>query len=325
MDLLAFAGTALGFGFASGLRFYAVALTIGVGVHFQRITPYPGLEGLRALDNHAMLAILTVAFAMELFADKIPWMDSLWDSMHILIRPLGAAALMATALGHADLKMRIGLATLSGAAALAGHSAKAGTRLLVNHRQEPLTNFALSLGEDFLAFGLTLLTISFPKFVVSLGIGFFLIFAMASPKLFRLVRIECIALGSLFRGEPPWSEAMPVRYTDFLNEAFGLEGIRVWVRCAAGSGIGSLRHSVGYLCLADDRLIFVARRLFKLRSYEIPLEKVERIRQRKRLLLNRLTIIRYGSRRQAFYFFKNTAHRLDELMTRIYQATAETE
>ena len=323
MDLPNLIGTALGFGFASGLRFYAVVLTIAVGMHFHRLVLSPGLERLKALDNPIVLAIATVAFTVELFADKIPWVDSLWDAMHILIRPLGAAALMTTALGSADVDLvtRIGLATLSGVAALGGHSAKAGTRLLVNHRQEPLTNLSLSLGEDFLAFGLVLLTIAFPKFVISLGIGFFLLILIAFPKLFRLTRIECAALVSLFCGEPPWSETMPARYADYLDETFGLEGIRVWVRCAAGSGIGKLRHSIGYLCLTEDRLIFVARRLFKLRCYEIPLEKVERIRQRKRLLLNRLTIIRYGSRKQGFYFFKNTTHRLDELMTRIHQAT----
>jgi len=325
MDLPNLIGTALGFGFASGLRFYAVVLTIAVGLHFHRIILWPGLEHLKVLDNPMMMAIATVAFAVELFVDKIPWMDSLWDAMHILIRPLGAAALMATALQSADLKTRIGLAALAGFAALGGHCAKAGTRLLVNHSQEPLTNLALSLGEDFLAFGLALLTIAFPKFVISLGIGFFLLILIASPKLFRLIRIESAALVSVFRGEPPWSETMPVIYADYLDQTFGLEGIRVWVRCAAGSGIGKLRHSIGYLCLTEDRLIFVARRMFRLRCYEIPLEKVERIRQRKRLLLNRLTIIRYGSRKQGFYFFKNTTHRLDELMTRILQATTATE
>jgi hypothetical protein len=323
MDKVALFGTAAGLGFVWGLRLYATVLMIGLGLRFKSFSLYPGIENLKAFSNPVILMVAGVGSAVELVVDKAPWLDSLWDSFHIFIRPLGAAALAAIAFWSVDPLTRTLLAIVSGCAALAAHSTKAGIRLVINHRSEPLDNIGLSLAEDLLAFGIGWMSISFPKFVLTLIAGFFAIFLAALPRLFRLVRIELTALLAVFLNEPSWTEALPRDCGEFLEKKLRAENIRVWVRCAAGSGVGGLRHSIGYLSVTDGRLIFVTRRMFNFRFYEIPLEKIERIRYRKRLLLNRLSLIRYGSRKQTFYLFKNTTHRADDIMTEINKARVE--
>jgi len=85
-------------------------------------------------------------------------------------------------------------------------------------------------------------------------------------------------------------------------------GSRFFVRCTAGKGVKKLRHSVGYLQIDDDSLVFVTKRMFRMREHEIERSTIEDIQFKKRLLFDRL-IIRTGGKQQQFYFFKDTANR----------------
>ena len=106
------------------------------------------MEGLEVLADWRVLAIASVAFLAEFFADKIPYLDTAWDAIHTFIRPVGAAVLAATALNGMDPVLRTSLAILTGGVALTSHSGKAATRALVNHSPEPFSNLALSFAED---------------------------------------------------------------------------------------------------------------------------------------------------------------------------------
>ena len=93
-----------------------------------------------------------------------------------------------------------------------------------------------------------------------------------------------------------------------LDNKVGSRGRRFFIRCTAGKGVKKLRHSVGYLQITDDALVFVTKRMFRLRDHEIDRHTIEDIHFKKRLLFDRL-IIRTGGKQQQFYFFKDVSDR----------------
>jgi hypothetical protein len=148
MDNIGLLGSVLGLGFLAGIRLYATVLVVGLAVRFHLLHLKGGMEGLNVLADWRVLTIARIAFLAEFFADKIPYLDSAWDAVHTLIRPVGAAVLAATALGDMDPAIRTGVAILAGGVALTSHSGKAATRALANHSPEPFSNMGLSFIED---------------------------------------------------------------------------------------------------------------------------------------------------------------------------------
>ncbi len=151
MDTLQLLGSTLGLSFLAGMRLYATVLALGLGIRYHLFHLPQALGGLEVLAHPTVLVVAGVAFVAEFVADKIPWFDSLWDSIHTFIRPIGAALLGAAALGQMDPPIRVALALLCGGVALTSHSSKAATRVVVNHSPEPFSNIALSLAGDVAA------------------------------------------------------------------------------------------------------------------------------------------------------------------------------
>src|SRR5678815_2269483 len=149
MEVLNLLGSTMGLGLVSGLNLYATVLTVGLGIRLGLITLNPEMARLEVLASPYVLIAAGILFVIEFFADKIPWVDSIWDAIHTFIRPLGAAVVAATAIGAVNAETAI-IAALCAGISLSGHSAKAGTRLLANHSPEPFSNIALSLIEDVL-------------------------------------------------------------------------------------------------------------------------------------------------------------------------------
>ena len=298
MDTISILGSILGIGFLSGIRLYATVLAIGLAVRLGWLELGDKLSQLAVLADTRVLVVAGVLVALEFIADKIPWVDSLWDSVHTVIRPVGAALLGFQALGTSDPAMQAIVAILCGGMALTGHSSKAATRLAANHSPEPFSNIGLSVLEDlFVPVGLWL-ALQHPVLTLSL-LGIFLaVFLWLSPKIFRFLRVELTALAALLRKH-------------FVPEATRGEvllGVRVpvgpeGVRCVASKSIGGLRHSIGYLRFHPDRLDFVTRRLFRTRTYTVPLRELEAARWREGLLLDEL-ILKVGSQDRTFYVFK---------------------
>lgn len=149
-------GVISGSGWASGINLYLTALLLGVAGR-AGWTDIPDV-----LTRTDVMIVSGVLFGVEFVADKVPFLDSLWDTIHTVIRPLGAAAIGAVIAGDSG---SIGAALggiLSGALALDAHSAKASTRVMVNASPEPFSNAAVSLFEDFGVAGLVVLAVTFP-------------------------------------------------------------------------------------------------------------------------------------------------------------------
>lgn len=308
----------MGLGLVSGLNLYATVLTVGLGIRLGLITLNPELSGLAVLASPYVLIAAGVIYLVEFFADKIPWVDSIWDSVHTLIRPLGAALIGATAIGAVKPEAAV-IAALCAGVSLSGHSVKAGTRLLANHSPEPFSNIGLSLAEDFLVVIGSWVALRYPAIMVGVVAIFLTAFAWFAPKAFRLMRVEYLATLALLKkfylrakqyvfGERRQLAAVGADFTVPVD--------LVTVPSAAGKGVKRLRHSVGYLQIDDDSLVFVTRRMFRRRQHRIERSAIDDVEFNKRLLFDRL-IVRTGGKQQQFYFFKDIAnggHRVYEIL-----------
>jgi len=144
-------------GWASGLNAYATVLILGLLGRFAHTGGVP--EGFQRTDVLIVMAILTL---IEFVADKIPYVDSLWDTVSTVVRPV-AGALIGALIGgaHGDLTT-ITLAAVGGVTALLSHLTKAGLRLAVNTSPEPVTNIGVSLGENVAVAGVVSLAAANP-------------------------------------------------------------------------------------------------------------------------------------------------------------------
>ena len=196
MDPLTLLGTALGFGFAAGLRLYATVLALGLAVRFDWVALPATLKPLEVLAHPVVIGLAAVMYLAEFVSDKIPWFDSMWDAVHTFIRPVGAAALGLAAFSEIDPLARTVLVLICGGVALTSHGAKAATRVAVNQSPEPFSNWALSLMGDVAVPGVVWLTMSHPL-VVAVLVGIALIVAVWLFR--RMLKLLRAGFGALRR------------------------------------------------------------------------------------------------------------------------------
>jgi hypothetical protein len=172
-------------GWASGIRLYAVLFIVG-GLGYLHWVDLPG--GLAALAHPWVLAASGFMFCVEFFADKVPGVDTLWDTVHTFIRIPAGAALAASVFGDSSVAATLAAAILGGSLAAGSHLTKAGGRAVINTSPEPFSNWAASFGED-LAVG-TVLWLAFAHPIAALVVLGALVVLMIwlIPKLWRFIR-----------------------------------------------------------------------------------------------------------------------------------------
>jgi hypothetical protein len=153
LDILQQLGLALGFAALSGINLYLTTLVAGLAIRFNWINLANEYEQMAVLGNWWVIGVAAVLFLVEFFADKVPWLDSAWDTVHTIVRPAGGIFLALAAMGELDPTAAVIAGLLAGGASLATHSAKAGGRLLINLSPEPVSNSVASVGEDGLVLG----------------------------------------------------------------------------------------------------------------------------------------------------------------------------
>lgn len=188
MQILEQLGVALGLASLAGVNLYLTVLITGLAIHSDWVHLADRYHSLDALGHPAVIGVAAVLFAMQFFADKIPWVDSLWDSVHTLIRPVGATMIALQALGQMPAYMQVVAALCAGGAALTTHGAKAGTRLLINHSPEPITNITMSLAEDLGVMGGMALIMIQPAIALAVFGTLLVILWMIFPRMWRLIR-----------------------------------------------------------------------------------------------------------------------------------------
>src|SRR6186713_452659 len=149
----------MGFSFAAGINLYATVAILGLASRFDWVALPPQFK---VFDNDIVIGAAIVMYVIEFFADKIPWVDSAWDAVHTVIRPVGGALIAVAALGQASPTVEGLVALLGGTIAAGTHLTKAGTRAVANTSPEPFSNWALSFAEDIVAVGLTWVAVRHP-------------------------------------------------------------------------------------------------------------------------------------------------------------------
>jgi hypothetical protein len=159
MDALSALGRTLGFSFAAGINLYATIAILGLAERYGWVALPPQY---RVFDTDLVIGAAIVLYIVEFFADKIPWVDTLWDGIHTVIRPVGGALIAVATLGDASPGTQTLVGLLGGALATSTHLSKAGTRAVANASPEPFTNWILSFGEDLFVVGLGALALRYP-------------------------------------------------------------------------------------------------------------------------------------------------------------------
>jgi hypothetical protein len=179
-------GFALGTSFASGLNLYATVAAAGL---FQRFGIIQLPDSLQVLANPIILGIALALFVIEFIADKIPYVDTVWDAVHTFIRPPAAALISYGAFGHVPEEWKIGAALLAGGVALTSHGAKATTRAAANTSPEPVSNWTLSFLEDGAAVFLAWMSSAHPYWTAAIVVVLVVIAVFVIWKLYGYLRV----------------------------------------------------------------------------------------------------------------------------------------
>jgi hypothetical protein len=185
MDILSTLGRTLGFSFAAGINLYATIAILGLAERYGWVALPPQY---RVFDNDVIIVGAIVLYIVEFFADKIPWVDTLWDGLHTIIRPVGGALIAVATLGDASPGMQTLVGLLGGAVAASTHLSKAGTRAVANASPEPFTNWILSFGEDVFVVGLGALALKYPAAAAVVVIACLALMVMFAAWITRAVR-----------------------------------------------------------------------------------------------------------------------------------------
>ncbi|MBU4262731.1 MAG: DUF4126 domain-containing protein [Proteobacteria bacterium] len=187
----------MGAAWASGINLYATLLTLGVLGATGNMTLPPDLQ---ILTNPLVIGAAGLMFAVEFVADKMPGVDTGWDSIHTFIRIPAGAMLAAASLGEVNSAMTVTAAILGGTLAAGSHATKAGSRVLINTSPEPFSNWFASLGEDVAVIVGVWAALAHPYVFLVVLVILILLMIWLLPKLWASIKKVFSVLGRLFTG-----------------------------------------------------------------------------------------------------------------------------
>ena len=196
MDMISNLALAGGLSWASGLRLYLTVFLVGALARYNVIDLPSSLD---ILSNPIVLVVAGVLCVIEFLADKIPYVDSAWDSIQTFIRIPAGALLAMGAINTSDPMIATITALLGGSLAGATHVTKAGSRALINTSPEPASNIAASLGEEGLLLTGGWLALMHPAVFIGLLLGFIVFMFWLLPKLWRGIKLVLGNVGKVTR------------------------------------------------------------------------------------------------------------------------------
>jgi hypothetical protein len=238
---------------------------VGLAQRYGFIDNLPG--PLQAFSNPWILGIAGTLYAVEFLVDKFPFVATVWDGIHTVIRPLGGA-LIALAAAHEMSPMGQAAAMLvGGSVALGTHSTKAGFRMLANTAPEPVTHSAISVAEDVGVFGLALLALTYPWVALGVMVVGVAIFAYLAPTVWRMLRflLSCTWgwLAAILGILPHHAQPVPQWLTAQLSKGrFTTADVRIY-RAFARTNAGGPRYGIGFLALAGEDVLFAREGIFR--------------------------------------------------------------
>ena len=190
---------ALGSAWTSGINLYATVSVLGLVQKFILEKPLPG--GLDVLDNWWIIGVAGGLYIVEFVADKVPYVDNVWDVVHTFIRIPAGAAIAYAATDENAAAVNVIATLLGGGLALSSHGTKAALRGAANFSPEPVSNWVLSIVEDIIAFVGAILAVFAPVIIAIVLVIFAVFFTWFAPKVFRAIRRIFQAIRAIFRGE----------------------------------------------------------------------------------------------------------------------------
>lgn len=192
----------MGAAWAAGINLYAAIATLGILSVTGDMTLPPDLQ---VLANPIVIGAACLMFAVEFIADKMPGVDTGWDTIHTFIRIPAGALLAAGAVGELNPAVSLAAALLGGTLAAGTHGMKAGSRLLINASPEPFTNWTASIVEDIMVIGGIWAAVNHPWLFFILIAIFLLLMIWLLPKLWRGIKMLAARIRALFvpRQAPP--------------------------------------------------------------------------------------------------------------------------
>src|ERR1700757_442371 len=312
MEVLQTLSVALGLAALSGYSLYLTVFSTGLAIHFGWVHLAPRFESLSVLGDPAILIVSGILFTLEFFADKIPWVDSVWDAVHTVIRPVGGAFLAARALGHTSPVFEVIVALLGGAMSFASHSLKSSTRLVVNGSPEPFSNIAVSAGENVMVVSAVALLWHYPIAVFSFFAVLFALTIYFLPRIWRSISIRVWFITRKLNQKsssevvdklpdklPARSEAMFRRLTPATTTV-------AWaVPCVSGKGKFLEPNRFGYLVATNEepsKVYFITKTMIGSASKMLEIEQFK-VSLERRLLYEELNLYSLGKNRRFNFKF----------------------
>jgi len=277
MQPLAHLASILGLSFVSGVNLYLGVLVTGLCVRFQWVTGLPG--ELSILGHPAVLITAGLLYAVEFFADKIPFVTVIWDFIHTVVRPVGGALLSLAAAGDLPPVVKVLAMLVGGTIALSTHGTKMGFRLAAHSAPEPATHAAISVAEDIGVVGILMLAYNHPITASIVLVILLALMAFIIPRIFRTLRFM---LASLYGRARAWFSAasqseVPVWV---LEKALAADphGKATALEAYARSVKGAPKLADGFLVRTGQRWHFVFRGLFKSKVVDLDEGRLEPLR-----------------------------------------------
>ena len=211
---------ALGASWASGINLYAAILVMGLlGITGNIALP----ENLQILMNPLVIGAAGVMYVIEFFADKIPAVDTSWDTVHTFVRIPAGAMLAAGAVGDVSPAVAVTAGILGGGLAAGTHAAKSGSRVLINTSPEPFTNWTASVVEDIAVIGGIWTALHYPWVFIALIVVFIVFLAWLLPKVWRGIKKVFGFLGKLIGIDGGDNDGEGLPQTTNTNESDSIE------------------------------------------------------------------------------------------------------
>jgi len=226
MDLSHTIALGMGLAWASGINLYAALLMLGLMGASGHMELPPGLE---VLQEPAVIMAAGFMYCVEFFADKVPGVDTGWDTLHTFVRVPAGAVLAAMAVGDVSMAAQVAAAIVGGSLSAATHATKAGSRVLINTSPEPFSNWTVSIAEDLAVFAGLWTALTYPSLFLILLFGFVVLAIWLLPRIWRGVRLIAHKLASWFGGRPAQVSAAAdpaVLRISLADEERGVDGRR---------------------------------------------------------------------------------------------------
>lgn len=170
MGIIEILGIAGSVSLLAGWRLYLCVFATGLAMRFDAIPVPEHLASLAVLENPWVMGIAAFGALAEFFADKVMWLDSIWDTVHTLLRPIGGALLALAIVDPSDPAMQVIAFLLGGGASFLAHGGKASARAVVNTSPEPVSNALVSSTEDIATVGLLYLAYEYPAVAAAVAV-----------------------------------------------------------------------------------------------------------------------------------------------------------